>query len=84
MGRETGPSSRAELTKTATFSKTQGMAKVIRKIANETVKQHTFNSSKIDFLSVYNASNVDIKFNFNDNDATLAVHYRTLKPGDER
>lgn len=68
-----------------TVSKTQGVAKVTRKNCpgDGTVGQHTFSSPKIDFLTVYNASDVDIKFNFNDMDATLTNHYRTLKPGVE-
>jgi len=66
-----------------TINKTQGLAKVLRKVANDTVKQHTFSSPKIDFLTIYNAGDSDIKFNFNDNDATLGTHYRTLKPGVE-
>lgn len=69
--------------KSPVVHKTQGMAKVIRKQANNTVKQHTFISPKIDFLTVYNASDVDIHFNFNNHDATLADNYRTLKPDAE-
>ena len=67
----------------ATVSKTQGVAKVLRKVANETVKQHTFSSPKIDWLTVYNAGSAAIKFNFNDHDSALTTDYRTLEPGVE-
>ena len=63
--------------------KNQGFAKVLRKMANDTIKTHTFLSEKIDFVTIYNASDVDIKYNFNDTDATLATDYRTLQPGVE-
>jgi len=66
-----------------TVSKTQGLAKVLRKMASTTVGQHTFASAKIDFVTIYNASDVNIKFNFNDTDATLGTNFRTLKPGVE-
>ena len=64
-------------------NKSQGVTKVLRKMANTTVKQHTFLSSKIDWVTIYNASDVDIFYNFDDNDATLSNDYRTLKPGVE-
>jgi len=66
-----------------TINKTQGVAKVLRKAANDTVKQHIFSSPKVDWLTIYNAGDADIKFNFNDIDATLTTDYRTLKPGVE-
>lgn len=69
----------------AIAAKTQGVAKVIRKncAGDGSVSQHTFNSAKIDFVTIYNASDVDIKYNFNDHDATLTNHFRTLEPGME-
>ena len=67
----------------ATAAKSQGIVKVIRKIADGTVKTHTFSSSKIDWITIYNASDADIKYNFDLQDATLTTHYRTLKPGVE-
>jgi len=69
----------------AVASKNQGVAKVVRKscAGDGSVGQHTFASPKIDWLTVYNASDVDIKYNFNDQDATLTTHYRTLTPGME-
>lgn len=63
--------------------KTQGVAKVTRKNADTAVNQHTFSSSKVDWITLYNASNENIAYNFNNQDAALATHYRTLKPGDE-
>ncbi len=66
-----------------TASKTQGVVKVIRKLADGTVKQHTFVSPKIDWITVYNASDVDIRINFDNQDATLTTHYRTVEPGVE-
>lgn len=68
---------------TVIVRKSQGITRVIRKMANDTVRQHTFLSPKIDFLTIYNAGLNDIKFNFNNHDATLANHYRTLKAGEE-
>ena len=66
-----------------TAAKTQGVAKIIRKNADTAVDRHTFSSSKIDWITIYNASTEDIAINFNDQDATLATHYRTIKPGIE-
>jgi len=63
--------------------KSQGVSKVLRKMANTAVKQHTFSSPKVDFVTIYNASDVDIFYNFDDQDATLGTNYRTLKPGVE-
>ena len=67
----------------ATINKTQGVAKILRKNADITVKQHTFSSPKINWITIYNASDVDIYYNFNNQDATLSTHYRTLAPGVE-
>lgn len=67
----------------ATAQKTQGVVKVIRKLADTTVKQHIFSSAKIDWITIHNASDVDIKYNFDDQDSSLSTHYRTLKPGVE-
>lgn len=69
----------------ATVNKTQGVVKVIRKncLADGSVSQHTFSSPKIDWITIYNASDASIKYNFNDHDATLTNHYRTLEPGIE-
>jgi len=68
---------------TAVALTSHGIAKVLRKMAINTVRQHTFSSPKVNFVTIYNAGTVDIKFNFNDFDATLATDYRTLKPGAE-
>jgi len=67
----------------ATTRKTQGVVKVTRKSATGSVGQHTFSSPKIDWITVYNASDVDVAINFDDFDATLTTHYRTIKPGVE-
>lgn len=68
---------------TSVVNKTQGVVKVIRKNADTDVDQHTFSSSKIDWITLYNASDEDIAINFNDQDSLLTVHYRTIKPGVE-
>jgi len=65
------------------INKTQGVAKVIKKNAGDSVQVHTFSSNKIDWITLYNASDEDIAYNFNGQDATLSTHYRTLKPGIE-
>jgi len=83
MASETRTSSRVKRTATSVNLKAQGVAKVLRKVANDTVKQHTFSSPKVDWLTIYNAGDADIKFNFNDQDSTLTTNYRTLKPGVE-
>jgi hypothetical protein len=83
MGRETRDAKRIDLTKPPFVVKTQGVAKVTRKNADTAVKIHTFSSSKIDWITIYNAGDEEVAYNFNNNDATLSTHYRTLKPGAE-
>jgi len=61
----------------------QGVIKVLRKNADTAVGVHTFSSMKINWLTIYNAGTEDVGINFNNHDATLATHYRTLKPGTE-
>ena len=85
MGSESKASTRTIPTTNHTNTRATGIVKVIRKNckADSTVDSHTFSSAKIDWITVYNASDVDIAINFDDQDVTLATHYRTIQPGVE-
>lgn len=63
--------------------KSFGNIRVLAVDVNSNTQSYTVNTNKIEYASIYNASNVPIAINFNGSDSSLRTHYRTLNPGEE-
>ena len=68
-------------TQLATKVKSSGVIKTIVKTAGNNFSTHTFNSNKIDFVSIHNAGTEDIAIAWDADDKSGATNpeYRTLK-----
>ena len=84
MARESLPTARLTPTQTDIKAKSSGIIKTITKMATANWNTHTFNSYKIDFVSIKNAGteSVRVAWNTDDKDAVTNPEYTVLIPGE--
>ena len=84
MARETLTTNRLAPTQIEVKPKSSGVVKTITKMATANWNTHTFNSFKIDYVSIKNAGteSVRVAWNTDDKDALTNPEYTVLIPGE--